>query len=151
MTDKRSYVRPLLVAGLFAIALIGHAVPAGAEGPAAGSDCAAGQIGDAATAPDGGAIRCVVDEQGAVHWLPDTHAVGTIADLQSAGYSVSVDRVGNQPLPACAVTEVHNPMTTTSMNSGGTTPGGPGSIGNKHSTTIVVSKTIDVSLDCTGG
>jgi hypothetical protein len=43
------------------------------------------------------------------------------------------------------VIEVHNPMVVTSMNSGGTTPGGAGSIGDKHSTTIVVSKTIDVS------
>ena len=95
-------------------------------------------------------LRCVVDEQGAVHWLPDTHAVQTIADLQASGYSVSVDRVGDGPLADCTVLEVHNPMTVTSLNSGGTSPGGPGSSGNKHQTSIVVSKTIDMSLDCRG-
>lgn len=152
MTDNCLYFRPLLVAGVAATAaLIGLAVPASADVPAVGVDCAADQIGNAAMAPDGGALRCMVDDQGKVHWLPDTHAVGTIADLQSSGYSVTVDRAGDQPLPECTVVEVHNPMTTTSMNSGGTSPGGPGTSGNKHQTTIVVSKTIDVTLDCTGG
>ncbi|KAA0084211.1 hypothetical protein CIW52_09045 [Mycolicibacterium sp. P9-64] len=112
-------------------------------------DCGSDQIGDSATAGDGGALRCIVDDQGKLHWLPDTHAVATIADLQSAGYSVTVDRAGDKPLTDCTVVEVHNAMTTSSLNSGGTSPGGPGSIGDKHQTTIVVSKTIDVTLDCT--
>ncbi|RDH75123.1 hypothetical protein DVS77_28705 [Mycolicibacterium moriokaense] len=138
------------MAGLAATAaLIGPAAPAGADVPTAGADCGSGQIGESATAPDGGAIRCVVDEQGKLHWLPDTHAVGTIADLQSQGYTVTVDRAGDKPLADCTVGEVHNAMTTTSLNSGGTTPGGPGSVGNKHQTTIVVSKSVDVTLDCT--
>jgi hypothetical protein len=149
MTDQRSLFRPLVVAGLAATAaLIGPATPAGADVPAAGADCGPDQIGNSVTAIDGGALRCVVDEQGKLHWLPDTHAVATIADLQSAGYSVTVDRAGDHPLPDCSVVEVHNAMTTASLNSGGTSPGGPGSTGNKHQTTIVVSKTIDVTLDC---
>ncbi len=75
--------------------------------------------------------------------------MGTIAGLQAQGYTVTMDKIGDNPLETCVVTEVHNPMTTTSINSGGTTPGGPGSVGNKHSTTVVVNKKIDVSLDCT--
>ncbi|MGJ6121732.1 hypothetical protein QN239_04045 [Mycolicibacterium sp. Y3] len=151
MTEKRSLLGPLVVAGLASAAvLIAPATPAGADAPpAVGADCGSGQIGNSATAPDGGALRCIVDEQGKLHWLPDTHAVSTIADLQSAGYWVTVDRAGDNPLPDCTVVEVHNAMTTSSLNSGGTSPGGPGSYGDKHQTTIVISKSIDVTLDCT--
>ncbi len=152
MSDRHFRFWPLSMAGMTATAaLIGLAVPAGADAPGVGVDCSSDQVGNEATAPDGTALRCVIDEQGAVHWLPDTHAVQTVADLQSSGYSVTIDRVGDGPLPGCTVLEVHNPMTVTSLNNGGTSPGGPGSAGNKHQTTIVVSKTIDVSLDCTGG
>lgn len=150
VSERRSLLRPLVVVGLAATAaLIGPATSAGADVPAAGADCGSDQIGDSATAPDGGALRCIVDEQGKLHWLPDTHAVATIAGLQSAGYSVTVDRLGDDPLPECTVGEVHNAMTTSSLNSGGTTAGGAGSTGNRHRTTIVVSKSIDVTLDCT--
>lgn len=131
--------------------LIGSASHALADAPpAAGMDCQPEQIGNNATTPDGASLRCMVDDQGKIHWLPDTHAVSTIADLQGSGYTVTVDRSGDRPLPDCAVVDVHNPMTVTSMNSGGTSPGGAGSVGNKHQTTIVVNKTIDVTLDCTG-
>ncbi len=148
---KCAHRRALVAALAVAIAQLGSAASALADAPAAaGSDCASGQIGDSATAPDGVSVRCMVDDQGKIHWLPDSHAVTTIADLQASGYSVTVDRSGDGPLTDCAVVEVHNPMTVTSMNSGGSTPGGSGSVGNKHRTTIVVNKTIDVTLDCTG-
>ena len=152
VADRKFHRRYALAAGLAAsAAIVGLAASAGADAPvpAAGADCPADQIGNSATAPDGGAIRCLVDEQGKAHWLPDTHAVGTIADLESAGYSVTVDRTGDGPLPDCRVVEVHNPMTVTSLNSGGTSPGGAGSAGSKHQTTIVMNKSIDVTLDCT--
>ena len=152
MTGRLFHFNCALGAALAAsAALVGLAVPASADAPTAGVDCPADQIGNSATAPDGGAIRCLVDEQGKAHWLPDTHAVGTIADLQSAGYSVTIDRTGDSPLPECSVVEVHNPMTVTSLNSGGTSPGGPGSVGSKHQTTIVVTKSVDVTLDCSVG
>lgn len=141
-------LRILAVAGLLAAGLVGPVALVRADAPTVGTDCGSAQIGDKATAPDGGALRCMADESGQIHWLPDTHAVTTIADLQGAGYSVTVERTGDHPLPDCAVVEVHNPMTVTSLNSGGNAPGGPGSIGNKHQTTITVSKTIDVTLDC---
>ena len=152
MNDGRRYLNALMLAGVAATtALIGYAAPAGAEGLDVGSDCPADQIGIAATANDGVAVRCMADEQGAIHWLPDTAATATIAALQGQGYTLTVDRVGNNPVERCVVTEVHNAMTTTErVGSGGTTPGGPGSSGNKHATTILITKKIDVSLDCTG-
>jgi hypothetical protein len=142
--------RSLFAALAVTAALTGPAVSVLADAPpAAGTDCRSDEIGNSATTPDGATLRCMVDDQGKIHWLPDTHAVTTIADLQASGYSVTVDRSGDRPISDCAVVEVHNPMTVTSMNSGGTSPGGPGSVGNKHTTTIIVNKTIDVTLDCT--
>lgn len=146
MADTRLLVGSLAVA---AAALLAQAAPAGADIPAAGVDCGTDQIGNTATAPDGGSLRCVADDQGKLHWLPDTHAVQTIADLQASGYSVTVDRSGDKPIVDCTVVDVHNAMTTTSLNQGGTSAGGPGSSGNKHQTTIIVTKSIDVTLDCT--
>ena len=149
MTDRRSLLR-LTAAGLFTAAtLIGPVATANADAPVPGADCGSDQIGHSAPAPAGGSLRCIADDQGKLHWLPDTHSVATVADLQSAGYSVTIDRAGDKPLPDCRVVEVHNLMTTTSLNSGGTQPGGTGSSGNKHQATIVVNKTVDVTLDCT--
>ncbi len=152
MNNGRRYLGALTIAGATAtMALIAYAAPAVAEGLDVGSDCPPDQIGVAATASNGAAVRCTVDERGAIHWLPDTAAVATIAALQAQGYTLTVDRVGDNPLETCNVTEVHNAtINTERAGSGGTTPGGPGSTGNKHATTIVVLKKIDVSLDCTG-
>ena len=66
-------------------------------------------------------------------------AQDTIALLQSQGYSVKIDRVGSGPLSACTVTAVRNPQTFTRMNRTA-----------NHNVTIIVSKTITVSLNCTG-
>ena len=74
--------------------------------------------------------------------MADTGAAGTIADLQQRGYTVNIDRVGSGPLSACKVTSVRNPVTITR-----TDRSGPGD----NVVTIVVSKTVSVSLDCTGG
>ena len=152
MNNARRYLSALMIGGVAATtALVAYAAPAGAEGIDVGSGCPADQIGNAATANDGTAVRCTADERGAIHWLADTAAISTIATLEAQGYTVTVDRVGDNPLESCVVTEVHNAVTNTERaGSGGSTPGGPGSTGNKHATTIVVLKKIDVSLDCTG-
>lgn len=151
MNEGRRSVSALsIVAAMAAAASISAAAPASADGEGVGSDCRPDQLGVAATADDGTAIRCTADERGAIHWLRDTATVGTIAALQAQGFTLTVDRVGDHPLESCSVIEVHNPMITTNrVGSGGTTPGGPGSSGDRHSTTIVVTKKIDVSLDCT--
>ena len=72
-------------------------------------------------------------------------AQDTIAQLQSEGYTVKIDRVGSGPLSACKVTNVRNPQTFTRTNPSGTASGNP-----RNLMTIIVSKTISVSLDCTG-
>lgn len=141
-------VGPLVVAVAVALGLA-SAAPAAADAPNVGSPCGGADLGNAGTASDGTALRCIANDAGQLSWFEDAGAVGTIAGLQAQGYTVTMDKIGDNPLETCVVTEVHNPMTTTSINSGGTTPGGPGSVGNKHSTTVVVNKKIDVSLDCT--
>jgi hypothetical protein len=72
-------------------------------------------------------------------------AQDTIAQLQSEGYTVKIDRVGSGPLSACKVTDVRNPQTFTRTNRSGTASGNRGDL-----ETIIVSKTISVSLNCTG-
>ena len=72
-------------------------------------------------------------------------AQDTIALLQSQGYTVKIDRVGSGPLSACKVTDVRNPQTFTRTTRTGTGAGHDGDL-----VTIIVSKTISVSLDCTG-
>ena len=69
-------------------------------------------------------------------------AQDTIAQLQSEGYTVTVTRVGSGALSACTVVDVRNPNTITR-----TTRSHPGASGVN---TIVVSKTVDVTLNCTG-
>lgn len=144
-------MRGTIVAVAAVAATMTFAAPASADdAPNVGSPCGGADLGNAATASDGTAIRCIADDAGRLSWFADTGAVDTIAGLQAQGYTVTMDRVGDNPLETCVVTEVHNAMTTTErVGSGGTTPGGPGSSGSKHATTIVVTKKIDVSLDCT--
>ena len=94
---------------------------------------------------------CVADDAGNIVWMPEGGAAKTIADLQAQGYTVTIDSVGDNPLSTCVVTQVHNAQTETKRyGSGGTLGGGTGSLGDHHTSTVVVTKTIDVSLDCTG-
>jgi len=148
------------MAGIKASAVIGGSVlagallcagPAHADAPDVDSPCAGADLGRTVTASNGGPAVCIADDAGQLTWMPDGGAVKTIADLQAQGYTVTIDVIGDNPLPTCVVTQVHNAMTTTQrVGSGGTMPGGTGSAGNHHSTTVEVTKTIDVSLDCTG-
>lgn len=128
----------------FAFVLAGAvavAAPASADDP-----CDSNELGKTAN----GAV-CVADDAGQTTWMPDGGAAKVIADLQAQGYTVTIDAVGDNPLSTCIVTQVHNAQTTTQRyGSGGTTPGGTGSLGNHHTSTITVTKSIDVSLDCTG-
>jgi len=120
------------------------AAPASADDPAAGAGCQANELNNMVTASDGKALRCLADEQGGFSWMADTGAAGTIAQLQNQGYTVTITRIGSAPLDQCKVTDVRNPSTITRTNRTGTAAGA-GSL-----ETIVVSKTIDVTLDCTG-
>lgn len=113
----------------------------------AGANCLGDQLGNTATATDGAVLRCLATGEGGFTWVPDTGAAGTIADLQKQGYTVNIDRVGDGPLSACKVLGVRNPITTTQTT--GNPLGGPHTPGGV--TTITVTRTISVSLDCTGG
>jgi hypothetical protein len=111
------------------------------DDPTVGSPCSSNELNNTSTASDGTAVRCLVNEDNRFSWITDTGAAGTIGKLESEGYTVTITRVGSGPLDACKVTEVRNPNTTTY-----TTRSHPGASGVN---TIVVSKTVDVTLDCT--
>jgi hypothetical protein len=118
------------------------AAPASADDPpAVGSPCQANDLGNTATTSDGTTVRCLDNEDNSLSWMADTGAAGTIGQLESQGYTVTVTRVGSGPLDQCKVTDVRNPNTITR-----TTRSHPGASGV---TTIIVNKTIDVTLDCT--
>jgi len=125
------------VAGTMAVA-----APARADDPPApGSPCQPNDLGNTATTSDGKTVRCLANEQNGFSWMADTGAAGTIGQLESQGYTVTITRVGSGPLDQCNVTEVRNPNTTTY-----TTRSHEGASGVN---TITISKTIDVTLDCT--
>ncbi len=72
-----------------------------------------------------------------------------ISRLDAEGYNVNVDRVGSAAIEDCVVTSVRNPQTVTQMirvNNGR----------DKHGdidwdwVEVVVSRSISVSLDCSG-
>ena len=126
-------------------AAMASAAPASADDPAAGASCQARELDNMATASDGRALRCLATEEGGFTWMADTGVAGTIAQLENQGYTVNITRTGSAALDQCKVTDVRNPNTTTRTTRGGTQGEGAGG----RLETIVVSKTIDVTLDCT--
>jgi hypothetical protein len=133
---------PILGTFALAAAMIGAAAPASADDSSAvGSSCRSGQVGDSATSGDGAVVRCLATEGGGFSWMADTGATDTIADLEKQGYNVRIDRVGSGAFSACKVTDVRNPITTTRTDND--RPDLP--------ETIVLNKTVNVSLDCRGG
>ena len=68
-------------------------------------------------------------------------AYETIGQLEAEGYNVVIDRVGNAPLGECIVTNVRNPQTVTQ-----TIFVGRGK--DREAVTVVVSRSITVSLNC---
>lgn len=71
----------------------------------------------------------------------------TINRLQSEGYAVTIDKLGTAPMDQCTVTSVRNPQQMTQL-----VPWvGPGLGRNNNSILLPqTSRTISVSLDCTG-
>jgi hypothetical protein len=65
----------------------------------------------------------------------------TIERLKSEGYDVIVDRVGNADIGQCEVTDVRHPQTLTQTIV-------TGHDHNRDVVTVVVSKSIHVTLDC---
>jgi hypothetical protein len=69
------------------------------------------------------------------------NAQQTIGLLEADGYNVVIDRVGSAPLEFCIVTSVRNPQTVTR-----TIFVGKGK--DREAVTVVVSRSITVSLNC---
>jgi hypothetical protein len=69
------------------------------------------------------------------------NAYQTIGVLEDDGYNVIIDRVGNAPINQCVVTSVRNPQTQTR-----TFWVGEGR--NRRLITVVVSRSINVTLNC---
>jgi hypothetical protein len=69
-----------------------------------------------------------------------------ISDLQSKGYTVTIDKIGTAPIEQCTVTSVRNPQTMTQL----VPYVGPGLGGNDRRLLVpeVVTQTVSVSLDC---
>jgi hypothetical protein len=72
---------------------------------------------------------------------PSGNAQQTVQELESQGYDVHIDRVGAAALSDCTVVNVRNPRTITqTIVTGHNT--------NRRVETVVRSKSITVSLDC---
>lgn len=86
----------------------------------------------------------------------------TIGLLEAQGYRVNVDRIGSAPTEECVVVSVRNPQTVTRLvrveRDGGHGSGRHGDDQDDHGNRgrdydlveVVVSRSISVSLDCTG-
>jgi hypothetical protein len=72
---------------------------------------------------------------------PSGNAYQTIGVLEDEGYNVIIDRVGNAPTNQCIVTSVRNPQTQTR-----TFWVGKGK--DRELVTVIVNRTINVSLNC---
>lgn len=68
-------------------------------------------------------------------------ALQTIGLLEADGYNVVIDRVGSAPIDQCIVTSVRNPKTVTQTF-------WVGSGKDRELVTVVVSRSITVSLNC---
>lgn len=79
----------------------------------------------------------------------DQTAIETIGLLEAQGYTVNIDRVGSAPLSECIVTSVRNPQTVTRLIR---VDNGRGHHGDNDFdlVPVVVSRSISVSLNCTG-
>jgi len=83
-------------------------------------------------------------------------ALETIGLLEAEGYHVNVDRVGSGPLSECIVTSVRNPQTVTQLvrvqhhGRHGHGHDGDDDDDDYDLVPVVVSRSISVSLDCTG-
>ncbi|MFZ0834920.1 MAG: hypothetical protein WAM92_17975 [Mycobacterium sp.] len=74
----------------------------------------------------------------------DDSAQDTINYWEQQGYQVNIDRVGSGPLNKCVVTSVRNPNTITRL----VRVGGINDIGPSYLVPVIVSRTVQVSLDC---
>ena len=75
--------------------------------PNVGSPCGGADLGNTATANDARRFVASPVTRAKLSWFINTGAVDTIAGLQAQGYTVAMDKVGDNPLETCIVTAVH--------------------------------------------
>lgn len=80
----------------------------------------------------------------------DQTAIETIGLLEAQGYTVNIDRVGSAPLSECIVTSVRNPQTVTRLVRVDNGRRHHGDDDDFDLVPVVVSRSISVSLNCTG-
>ncbi len=73
-----------------------------------------------------------------------------IEQLEFAGYTVNVDRIGNGPTEECVVTQVRNPQQVTEPVTVIDRDGHDGHHNDIDVIDVVVHQSISVTLDCTG-
>lgn len=78
-----------------------------------------------------------------------TNAQATIDGLQAQGYDVNIDRIGSGPMDECVVTSVRNPHTITRVIKDHYGKKDKNGKRKYRLITIVVRRTIQVSLNCT--
>jgi len=69
-----------------------------------------------------------------------------IGQLELAGYTVNIDRIGSAPIGDCVVTGIRNPQQVTET----VVVGGRGHRHDRDVIDVVVRQSVSVSLDCTG-
>ncbi len=74
----------------------------------------------------------------------DGTAQEVISELQSRGYTVTIDKIGTGPIDECVVTSVRNPQSMTQL----VPYVGPGNNGDRVLVPHVVAQTVSVSLNC---
>ncbi len=77
------------------------------------------------------------------------NATDTISNLQAQGYDVNIDRVGSAPTDQCSVESVRSPHTVTRLIPVHKGPRDENGRRKVSFVEVVVSKTIQVSLNCT--
>ncbi len=77
----------------------------------------------------------------------DRSAQQVIADLQSQGYTVNIDRIGTAPMDQCTVTNVRNPKSVQQWVPY-IGPGRNGFGGDRALVLETISQSISVTLDC---
>ncbi|GFM21296.1 MULTISPECIES: hypothetical protein [Mycobacteriaceae] len=97
------------------------------------------------------AVAALVSAAAGLAAADPRNPLDVIEQLELAGYTVTVDRIGNAPIQDCVVTGLRNPqqITVPAVVIGGA--GGAGGHGGRDDgevVDVVVHQSISVSLDC---
>jgi len=108
-----------------------------------GTACGGEDLNSTIVTSGGTTLRCVADgvHQG-FHWEADGEAIKALADLESQGYTIHLQKVGVSPIDQCQVTAIEDYQTST------VTQGNTSSTVGPETATIQITKSVTVALDC---